>query len=103
VQKRLSIAAQRVVERRRARVELLAGQLNALSPLRTLARGFAVARAPEGATLSRRNQFVWGAPFDLWLRDGIVAATAGAQRPLPDGISSSPDLPTDGPPTLERA
>jgi exodeoxyribonuclease VII large subunit len=103
VQKRLSIAAQRVVERRRSRVELLAGQLNALSPLSTLARGFAVARAPEGATLSRREQFVSGAPFDLWLRDGIVAATAGAQRPLPDGMNSSPDLPPEGPPTLERA
>ena len=46
VQKRLGLAATRIVERRRARVESLAGQLHALSPLSTLARGFAVAPTP---------------------------------------------------------
>lgn len=86
VQKRLGLAATRIVERRRSRVESLAGQLHALSPLRTLARGFAVARTPDGATLSGRDRFAPGAPFDLWLRDGIVSATAGAGRPLPDSI-----------------
>jgi exodeoxyribonuclease VII large subunit len=86
VQKRLGLAATRIVERRRSRVESLAGQLHALSPLRTLARGFAVARTPDGATLSGRDRFVPGAPFELWLRDGIVSATAGAGRPLPDSI-----------------
>ena len=90
VQKRLALAAQRVVERRRAKVETIAGQLHALSPLSTLSRGFAVARTPGGATLSSRNQFVPGAPFDLWLRDGIVEATAGTNRPLPDGMTSAP-------------
>jgi exodeoxyribonuclease VII large subunit len=86
VQKRLGLAATRLVERRRARVESLAGQLHALSPLSTLARGFAVARTPEGATLSGRDQFAPGAPFDLWLRDGIVSAITGAGRPLPESI-----------------
>ncbi|MDQ8162166.1 MAG: exodeoxyribonuclease VII large subunit [Gemmatimonadota bacterium] len=84
VQRRLGLAATRVVERRRSRIEALAGQLHALSPLQTLARGFAVARTLEGATLSGRDQFVPGAPFDLWLRDGIVSAVAGAGRPLPE-------------------
>ena len=86
VQKRLGLAATRLVERRRARVESLAGQLHALSPLSTLARGFAVARTPEGATLSGRDQFAPGAPFELWLRDGIVSAITGAGRPLPESI-----------------
>ncbi|WP_411282561.1 exodeoxyribonuclease VII large subunit [Gemmatimonas sp.] len=90
VQKRLVLAATRVVERRRSRVESLAGQLNALSPLGTLARGFAVARTPDGATLSGRDQFVPDAPFDLWLRDGIVSATAGAGRPLPAPVPGFP-------------
>jgi exodeoxyribonuclease VII large subunit len=90
VQKRLGLAATRIVERRRARVESLAGQLHALSPLSTLARGFAVARTPEGATLIGRDQFVSGAPFDLWLRDGIVAAIAGEGRPLPESIPGFP-------------
>lgn len=86
VQKRLGLAAQRLVERRHSRIELLAGQLQALSPLSTLARGFAVARTPGGATLSSWNHFAPGEPFDLWLRDGIVSATAGDRRPLPEGI-----------------
>lgn len=103
VQKRLGVAAQRVVERRRARVELLAGQLHALSPLSTLGRGFAVARTPEGATLSSWNQFVPGASFDVWLRDGIVAATAGEKRPLPDGMNAVPDLTMDDTANRERA
>ncbi len=90
VQKRLGLAATRTVERRRARVESLAGQLNALSPLSTLARGFAVARTPQGATLSGRDQFIPGAPFDLWLRDGIVSAIAGAGRPFPESVPGFP-------------
>ena len=83
VRKRLAMAAQRVVERRHARIEALAGQLHALSPLETLARGFAVARTPGGATLSRRAQFTDGGAFDLWVRDGIISAVAGPSRSLP--------------------
>ncbi len=89
VRKRLGMAAQRVVERRYSQLERLAGQLDALSPLNTLARGFAVARTPGGATLSSREQFVPGTAFDLWLRDGIVAATANAVRTLPDSQDSA--------------
>ncbi len=90
VQKRLSLVAGRLVERRRARLESLAGRLDALSPLATLARGFAVARLPEGATLSNRGQFESGMPFDLWLRDGIVRAVAGESRALPEGVPTYP-------------
>ena len=92
VRKRLGLAAQRVVERRHSQLERLAGQLDALSPLNTLARGFAVARTPGGATLSSREQFVPGTAFDLWLRDGIVVATANAVRTLPDGPDSADRL-----------
>ena len=90
VQKRLSLAGGRVIERRRARLESFAGRLDALSPLATLARGFAVARTPVGATLSGRGQFEPGMRFDLWLRDGIVRAESGASRPLPEGVSTFP-------------
>ena len=86
VKKRLTLVAEKVVERRQARIEAVAGRLHALSPLATLGRGFAVARAPGGATLSDREQFAAGSAFDLWLRDGIVNATAGISRTLPDGV-----------------
>jgi len=95
VQRRMSLLAARLVERRRARLDVVGGQLHALSPLATLGRGFAVARAPEGATLSRIGQFAPGNAFELWLRDGIVTAIAGVSRSLPDGIAetSSPHTP----------
>lgn len=84
VRKRLSLVATRVVERRRARIETVAGQLQALSPLATLGRGFAVARTADGATLSNREQIPAGTAFELWLRDGIVDAVAQSSRALPD-------------------
>ncbi len=86
VRKRLSLAVERAVERRRSRLEATAGRLDALSPLATLARGFAVARTSAGLTLSGRAQFTRDTPFELWVRDGIVNAVAGESRNLPDGI-----------------
>jgi exodeoxyribonuclease VII large subunit len=85
-QRRLVAAAERLVERRAARTHGLAGRLESLSPLATLARGYAVARTPEGATLSEVAGFRPGMAFDLWVRDGIVAAVAGESRPRPDGM-----------------
>jgi exodeoxyribonuclease VII large subunit len=69
-------AALRVGERRTDRLTAIAGRLNALSPLATLGRGYAVARdVGGGATLSSIDQFSPGREFDLLLRDGIVRAT----------------------------
>ena len=70
----LAASASLVVERRQARVETAAARLHALSPLATLARGYAVARSPEGRTLSRTADFAPGAPFDLQVSDGTVRA-----------------------------
>lgn len=80
IQRRLVSASERVTERRQARLAALAGRLDALSPLGTLARGYAVARTPGGATLSGADDFRVGLEFELWLRDGIVQAVAGAAR-----------------------
>jgi exodeoxyribonuclease VII large subunit len=48
--------------------------LNALSPLATLARGYAVARAEDGTTLSSVDQFKKGTPFELRVQDGSIRA-----------------------------
>ena len=62
-------------ERRRAAISVTAGRLNALSPLATLARGYAVARdTTSRKTLASVADFKAGAPFTLTLRDGDVAA-----------------------------
>ncbi len=97
IQRRLVTGAQRVTERRQARLSTAAAQLEALSPLATLARGYAVARTPDGATLSEVGAFASGMAFELWLRDGIVSATAESVRARLD--SAPGDSVTD----VERA
>ncbi|MGA9836872.1 MAG: exodeoxyribonuclease VII large subunit, partial [Gemmatimonadaceae bacterium] len=73
--------AQRGVERRRARLGALAGRLDALSPLATLERGYAVARDDEGHVLASVTQFTPDTAFRLTLRDGdIRARTTGIQE-----------------------
>lgn len=90
VQRLLVQQAARVVEQREARLRATAGQLEALSPLATLGRGFSVARSPDGATLKECRQFPDGMPFALWLQDGIVDAVATGSRPRPDGFPVPP-------------
>jgi len=75
---RLARSAPRAVERRQSRVAALSERLHALSPLKVLGRGFAVARGAAGETLSARGAFKKGVPFDLLLRDGRVRATTDA-------------------------
>lgn len=72
----IAVHSQRAVERRRARVQEVAGRLEALSPLATLARGYAVARGDRGDALSSASRFAVGMPFALQLRDGRVHAVA---------------------------
>ncbi len=68
--------ASRQIEQRRAALGAVAGRLHALSPLATLARGYAVARDASGATLSSASAFGDEMPFDLIVRDGVVPARA---------------------------
>jgi exodeoxyribonuclease VII large subunit len=65
-------------DRRRA-LAVLAGQLQALSPLAALARGYAVPLTPQGRTLRSRSEFVAGAPFTLRVRDGEVPCRVRAE------------------------
>jgi exodeoxyribonuclease VII large subunit len=58
--------------RRRERLDLLAARLDALSPLRVLARGYAVARDPAGRVLCRAGDFPAGSRFTLRVQDGEV-------------------------------
>jgi exodeoxyribonuclease VII large subunit len=63
-----------VLESRRSLIERLGAQLNALSPLRVLGRGYALAVAEEGRVLKRRADFVTGQLFRLRVSDGDVPA-----------------------------
>lgn len=65
-------------ERRRS-LRTLAGQLQALSPLAALARGYAVALDPGGRTLRSRAAFAPGDAFTLRLHDGEVECEVRAE------------------------
>jgi exodeoxyribonuclease VII large subunit len=73
--------ATRSTERRRARLDAAAGRLDALSPLATLARGFAVARDAGGRALTVTADFAPGMPFGLTIRDGRVGAITTSVAP----------------------
>lgn len=89
---RLAAAGRLGIERRNASLGTAAARLHALSPLATLARGYAVARDPsDGRTLGSATQYREGMRFDLQLRDGIVRSTAQDVR-----LSTSTDEPRSG-------
>ena len=71
---RLQAAMEAGLERRRHHVARLAAQLDALSPLRVLERGYAVPSGPDGRVLKRRAEFRPGEPFTLRVADGRVDA-----------------------------
>lgn len=71
---RLTGVTERLLERSNARLAAGAARLDALSPLRVLERGYAVARDANGRVLRRVAQFTPGSPFQLRVQDGEIAA-----------------------------
>ncbi len=61
----------RLVQKRRA-YEAAAGTLSALSPLRVLERGYAIARGPDGEVLSDAEQLAPGAKLEVLLSRGAL-------------------------------
>jgi exodeoxyribonuclease VII large subunit len=75
---RLRHAMAWAMRREQERVVRLGAQLDALSPLRALERGYAVPRGRDGRVLRRRGDFPPGLPFRLRVSDGEVDARAEA-------------------------
>ncbi|MDH4132294.1 MAG: exodeoxyribonuclease VII large subunit [Gemmatimonadota bacterium] len=69
---RLEHLQARALERPRRDLERMAAQLDALSPLRVLERGYSVARGADGRVLRRVSDFPPGAAFRLRVTDGEV-------------------------------
>jgi exodeoxyribonuclease VII large subunit len=74
----MTVAVQRTLRSRTHRLERLAAELHALSPLRILDRGYAVPSA-DGHVLKRTADFVPGLGFDLRVADGSVRARVDHQ------------------------
>ena len=88
---RLDAAGQRMAHSARARareaatrLRTAASALDALSPLATLARGYALPLAPDGRLLRSADDFPAGQAFTLRLADGSVPAVATAPSPPED-------------------
>lgn len=71
---RLRASVEGVLDGRRNLTDRLAAQLDALSPLKVLGRGYAVARDNSGRVLKRRADFVRDESFRLRVADGDVRA-----------------------------
>jgi exodeoxyribonuclease VII large subunit len=71
---RLRAALESGLQEKRSVIERLAAQLDALSPLRVLGRGYAVALSDDGRVLKRQADFVPSQAFRLRVSDGDVRA-----------------------------
>jgi exodeoxyribonuclease VII large subunit len=74
--RRIMAACRAAVEVRSNTLERLAAKLDALSPLRVLERGYAVARDASGRVLRRLREFPPGLAFRLRVSDGEVHSRA---------------------------
>jgi len=81
VARTISQVSSRLIAHKKARLGTTAARLNALSPLATLSRGYAVARDTTGRALTSARQFSPGLDFKLLLHDGEVAAKSKGAPP----------------------
>ncbi len=66
------------IERSHTRVRELTTQLRALSPQRTLARGYSIAQLPDGTALRSVDDAPSGTALTITVGDGKIAATVDA-------------------------
>jgi exodeoxyribonuclease VII large subunit len=69
------------VDRRRLELQSAAAALNAMSPLATLERGYAIVRGDDGKTVRSAHVLTAGSAVDLVFRDGVAAAIIGGATP----------------------
>lgn len=62
------------IEKHQARLQLLTGQLDALSPLKTLSRGYSVARREDGSVVKSTKELTAGDTVSLLFADGTAVA-----------------------------
>jgi exodeoxyribonuclease VII large subunit len=71
---RLATSLESGLQEKRSVIERLAAQLDALSPLRVLSRGYSVAMSEDGRVLKRRADFLPSEVFRLRVSDGDLRA-----------------------------
>ncbi len=94
---RLAGTARTLAPERKARVEGLAGRLDALGPGQVLRRGYVLVRRPDGETVTGTRSLAAGDRVELNFHDGRAAAEICAivpGEPLP-GAGSSASIPEE--------
>ena len=79
-QKNLASLAERQVAQRRQRFAALCASLDAMSPLRVLARGYAVARTADGTVLRSAREVSAGDIVGVTLGQGSLVCTVNETR-----------------------
>jgi exodeoxyribonuclease VII large subunit len=85
---RLGVAARRLTGPHEAFVARAASNLDALSPLRVLARGYAIARDADGRVISSAADLDVGESIDVRLGIGSVVACVTEVRPGHEGTGA---------------
>ena len=85
--------AGQLVERRELRLQALGGRLHALSPLATLARGYAVLNAASGTPITSATALSAGDRFTVRLRDGRIDGLAEHVEPGVGAATGAPGAP----------
>lgn len=80
MQKNLALLAQRQMAQRQQRFTALTAKLDALSPLKVLGRGYAVARNEEGTILRRAADAQTGERIEVLLGQGSLACTVNERK-----------------------
>ncbi len=70
--RRLTAGLERVLAGRRERLATLAAGLDAMSPLKVLGRGYAIAQKPDGRVIARQEDAAPGQEFTLTVSDGTL-------------------------------
>lgn len=72
---RMTAAQERILSARNAQFVASVSKLDAMSPLKVLSRGYAMALTPNGAILRSVKQVTKGAEISIMVSDGTVAAS----------------------------
>ena len=70
---------ERAIDKARSGVTELTGQLRALSPQRTLQRGYAIAQLPDGTAVRSTADAPDGTELLLTVADGKISTTVSGQ------------------------
>lgn len=72
----LQLAWEKLIEKQRSRLGQMSASMDAMSPLKVLARGYAIAENSEGHVLKSCSEVKSGDALSLRLQDGVVACSA---------------------------